>query len=98
MRIETRRVYDVLIIEMIGRLDSPSAGDAEDRILNIVQDEDGRVLLNLEKCAKSGQPHLDAGATPSKGSVAFVADRFHCRCCFRKVQIMNLDNQKQCAR
>ena len=30
MRIETRRVHDVLIIEMIGRLDSVSAGDAED--------------------------------------------------------------------
>ena len=51
MRIETRRVHDVLIIEMIGRLDSVSAGDAEDRILNIVQDEEGRILLNLEKVA-----------------------------------------------
>jgi len=52
MKIETRRVYDVLVVDMSGRLDSHSSGDAGDRIVNIVQGERGehrRVLLNLEK-------------------------------------------------
>src|SRR5262245_22496100 len=49
MKIETRRVHEVLIIEMSGRLDSPSAAEAEDRLLNIVEGQEGRVLLNLEK-------------------------------------------------
>ena len=30
MQIETREVHDVLLIEMSGRLDSPSAGEAEE--------------------------------------------------------------------
>ena len=49
MKIEARRVGDVLVIDMIGRLDSPSAGEAEDSLLRIVKGEDGRVLLNLGK-------------------------------------------------
>ena len=49
MKIETRQVHDVLVIEMIGRLDSPAAADAENRLLNIVEGKNGRVLLNLEK-------------------------------------------------
>ena len=49
MRIEERRVKDVLIIDMNGRLDSPSVPDAEDALLKILESKDGRVLLNLEK-------------------------------------------------
>ena len=50
MKIDARRVSDVLIVDMIGnRLDNLTAGDAESRILDIVQDEDRRVLLNLER-------------------------------------------------
>jgi anti-sigma B factor antagonist len=49
MNIETRRVYDVLVVDMSGRLDSHSSGDAGDRIVNIAQGEDRQVLLNLEK-------------------------------------------------
>ena len=41
----------MLIIDIRGRIDSLSARDAQDRILNIVRDEDMRVLLNLEKLA-----------------------------------------------
>jgi anti-sigma B factor antagonist len=51
MNIEARRVRDVLIINISGSLDSVSARDAQDRILNIVHDEDIRVLLNLENLA-----------------------------------------------
>jgi anti-anti-sigma factor len=49
MKIETRRVSDVLVVDISGRLDSRSSGDAGDRIVNIVQGEHRRVLLNLEK-------------------------------------------------
>jgi anti-anti-sigma factor len=50
MKIETRRVSDVLVVDISGRLDSHSSGDAGDRIVNIVQGgEHRRVLLNLEK-------------------------------------------------
>jgi anti-anti-sigma factor len=49
IRIEARRVYDVLVIEMNGRLDSPSVRDAENSLLNTVEGKDGRVLLNVEK-------------------------------------------------
>jgi anti-sigma B factor antagonist len=49
MKIETRKVYDVLVVDMSGRLDSHSSGDAGDRIVEIAQGEDKRVLLNLAK-------------------------------------------------
>ena len=49
MNIETRRVYDVLVVDMSGRLDSMSSGDAGDRIVEIARGEHKRVLLNLEK-------------------------------------------------
>jgi anti-anti-sigma factor len=49
IQIETRQVNNVLLIEMSGRLDSLSAGEAEDRLLNIVEGKDGWVLLKLER-------------------------------------------------
>jgi anti-anti-sigma factor len=49
MKIATRKVYDVLVVDLSGRLDSHSAGDAGDRIVEIAQGDDKRVLLNLEK-------------------------------------------------
>jgi len=49
IQIETRQVNNVLLIEMSGRLDSPSASEAEDRLLNIVEGKDEHVLLKLEK-------------------------------------------------
>jgi anti-sigma B factor antagonist len=49
MKIETRKVYDVLVVDMSGRLDNHSAGEAGDRIVEIAQGEDGKVLLNLDK-------------------------------------------------
>ena len=51
MEIEARQVGDVLMINISRRLDSLAAQDAQDRILNIVRDEDLRVLINLEKLA-----------------------------------------------
>ena len=49
MKIETRSVYDVLVVDMSGRLDSTSSGDAGDRIVDIAKGAHKRVLLNLEK-------------------------------------------------
>lgn len=49
MQIETRKVYDVLVVDMNGRLDSHSSGDAGDRLVEIVRGDDKHVLLNLAK-------------------------------------------------
>ena len=49
MEIATRRVYDVLVVDMNGRLDSHSSGDAGDRFVDIVQGHDKRIVLNLSK-------------------------------------------------
>jgi anti-anti-sigma factor len=49
MKIETRKVYDVLVVDMSGRLDSRTSGESGDRIVQIAQGGDKRVLLNLDK-------------------------------------------------
>ena len=49
MKVETRMVDDVLVVDLIGRLDSYTSGDAGDRIVHIAQGEHRRVLLNLDK-------------------------------------------------
>jgi anti-sigma B factor antagonist len=49
MEIATRRVYDVLVVDMSGRLDSHSSGDAGDWFVDIVQGDDKRIVLNLSK-------------------------------------------------
>ena len=47
MEIGTRKVYDVLVVDMGGRLDSHTSGDAGDRLVAIAQGDDRRVVLNL---------------------------------------------------
>jgi anti-anti-sigma factor len=49
MNIETRKVYDVLVIDMSGKLNTKTAGDAGDQIVKIVKGDDKRVVLNLDK-------------------------------------------------
>jgi hypothetical protein len=49
VQIETRKVYDVLVVGMSGRLDTTTSGDASDRMVAIAQGEDKHVVLNLEK-------------------------------------------------
>ena len=49
MQIETRKVYDVLVADLSGRLDSRTAGDAGDRLVAIAQGADRHVVLNLER-------------------------------------------------
>jgi anti-sigma B factor antagonist len=47
MKIETRKIHDVLVVDMSGSLDSTSSGEAGDRIVNVAKGEHKRVLLNL---------------------------------------------------
>jgi anti-anti-sigma factor len=49
MKIETRTVDDVLVVDMSGKLDSLASGEAGDRMVEIAQGESRWVLLNLEK-------------------------------------------------
>jgi len=49
MQLETRKVYDTLVVDMTGRLDSHTVGDAGDRLVSIVQGGDRQILLNLAK-------------------------------------------------
>jgi anti-anti-sigma factor len=49
MDIDERRVRNVLIVGMTGMLDTQTARDAEPRLLNMIKDDDRRVLLNLGK-------------------------------------------------
>ncbi len=48
MQITTRQVYEVLVVDMEGRLDSKSVGYGNDEMVKIVK-ENNRVLVNLEK-------------------------------------------------
>jgi anti-anti-sigma factor len=48
MEITTRQSYDVLIVDLNGRLDSLAAGRAYDEMVRIVK-EHKQVLVNLEK-------------------------------------------------
>jgi anti-anti-sigma factor len=49
MELSIRRVYDVQVVDLIGTLDSHSAGEIDDRLTAIAQGEDKHVLLNLEE-------------------------------------------------
>jgi anti-sigma B factor antagonist len=47
MEIKTRRVDDVLVVEITGRLDTQSSGPASEEMALIVQDGNSKILLNL---------------------------------------------------
>nr|WP_294501043.1 STAS domain-containing protein [uncultured Rhodopila sp.] len=49
MQISTRKVYDVQVIDVEGRLDSRTSGDIADRLTAIAQGPDKHVLLNIAK-------------------------------------------------
>jgi anti-anti-sigma factor len=48
MEITTRQVYDVLVVDMNGRLDSRSAGFGNDEMARIFKSDVKSVLVNLE--------------------------------------------------
>jgi anti-anti-sigma factor len=49
MQVSTRQSYDVLIVDMEGRLDSKSSGYSYDEMVAIAQGKTKRVVVNLEK-------------------------------------------------
>lgn len=49
MQISTRTAYDVLVVDMEGRLDSTTSGYTYDELVRITKGEQKHVLINLEK-------------------------------------------------
>jgi anti-sigma B factor antagonist len=49
MNIATRQVYETLVVDMEGRLDSSSAGYCRDELVKLVQAKPQQILINLEK-------------------------------------------------
>src|SRR5262245_54192120 len=49
MDIQTRRVQDVLVVDLAGRLESRTAGPASTELTKIAQGNDRKVLLNVER-------------------------------------------------
>jgi anti-anti-sigma factor len=47
MKITTRKVQDILVIDMAGRLDSHTAGDVADQLAAIGTGAEKRIILNL---------------------------------------------------
>ncbi len=47
MEIKTRRVDDVLVVEITGRLDTQSSGPASEEMARIAQDGNAKILLDL---------------------------------------------------
>src|SRR5262249_18715459 len=60
MKIETRKIHDVMVVDMSGSLDSTSSGEAGDRIVNIAKGGHKRVLPNLPELEKGGKAGLAA--------------------------------------
>jgi anti-sigma B factor antagonist len=48
MEIKTRRVDQVLVVEIAGRLDTQSSGSAAEEMARIVKDGNAKILLNLQ--------------------------------------------------
>ena len=48
MNITTRTVDDVVVVDLVGRLDTETSGHASDELVRIVESSSGKVVLNLE--------------------------------------------------
>ena len=48
MKITTRDVDDVLVVDMVGKLDTQTSGEAADEMTRIAEGRPSKVLLNLE--------------------------------------------------
>ena len=49
MKIDTREVYDVTVVDMTGRLDTQTSGYAYDEMVRIAKGDTGKVVLNVNK-------------------------------------------------
>ena len=48
IQITTREAEDVLVVDMVGRLDTSTSGDAYDQMVRIAQSGSSKVLINLK--------------------------------------------------
>jgi|TARA_B100000315_G_C14285216_1_gene454893 anti-sigma B factor antagonist len=48
MEIKTRRIGEVLVVEITGRMDTQSSGPASEEMARIVEAGNGKILLNLQ--------------------------------------------------
>ncbi|MDX2228039.1 MAG: STAS domain-containing protein [Leptolyngbyaceae cyanobacterium bins.349] len=49
MKISTREVYDVLVVDMEGRLDSKTSGYGYEELVRLVKGDKKHVVINLQK-------------------------------------------------
>lgn len=49
MQIDTRLVHETTVVDMTGRLDTSTSGDAYDQMVRIAQSGVSKVVLNLDK-------------------------------------------------
>lgn len=49
MQIDTREVAGMTVVDMVGRLDTSTSGEAYDRMVAIAKSGASKVILNLEK-------------------------------------------------
>jgi anti-sigma B factor antagonist len=49
MKISSRRIDGVVIVDMTGRLDAAAAGDGNDQLAQIIQGGQHNILVNLEQ-------------------------------------------------
>ena len=49
MQIATREVYDVRVVDMSGKQDTGTSGEASDQLVKIVQSDIRQIVLNLDK-------------------------------------------------
>src|SRR5262245_47158690 len=87
MKIETRKIHDVLVVDMSGSLDSTSSGEAGDRIVNIAKGEHKRVLLNL-----AGPEYLSSAGLRVilRGAKLLQGNRGERKICNAKAPVMDV--------
>lgn len=49
MQIDTREISNILVVDMTGRLDTSTSGDAYDEMVRIAENSGNKVILNLDK-------------------------------------------------
>ncbi len=49
MQIDTREISNILVVDMAGRLDTSTSGDAYDEIVRITENSGDKMVLNLDK-------------------------------------------------
>ncbi len=48
MKVTSRESYDIIIVDLNGRLETTTSGDASDEIVKIIQAPNHKIIINLE--------------------------------------------------